>query len=181
MDQLREGYRLEAIGASELADRHYRSVIDEIEQVRMADSTLTDDAVAELALRHGLRLISFGKFLNAEAALLTALHSFQGTLDRERSVGRVRDIARTAAWLGIARTRQGDLRGARKGFEIAIAHWRSALRFDGSSVGQVVATQSLASTLTRYAQVLSRLGAADEAFEAEAEARMLKSHGLVTH
>lgn len=182
LERLRAGYELDALGASDLADRHYREVIDELERLRGdGESALTDEIIGGLALRHGIRLLSFGKLLSAEAALLTALHSFQSTLSNDCHVGRVREIAQTASWLAVARKRQGDLHGAVEAFDTAIRSWRSVLQFDGTAHGQRLSTRSFTATLHGYAKVLRRLGDAAGAERATDEARLLHAHAPVSH
>lgn len=181
IDRLEPGYELDAVGASDLADRHYQTVINELEQLHADGRTrLTEEVIAHLALRHGIRLLSFEKYLNAEAALLTAVHLFRKTLANDSHVGRVRELAQATSWLAFARRRQGDSPGALQALEEAIRYWRSVVMYDGSTTGQKLACRSLAAMLRSYSRLLRRLGCDAAADQASSEARTLSSPSGVT-
>ena len=172
--RFQKGYLLDLAGAHDAADRHYFEVITEIEELCAEHpSSISSYAFGKIALRHGAKLVFFGKYFSAEAAFLTALHSFDTTLSGDCSLTQIRELALTNSWLGRVRYLRGDFESALLAYRKAVSQWHSVARYQSKPHLRRRSLRTLAITLRGLSRTLNKIGQKEAADAARTESEDL--------
>lgn len=122
------GYRLDKAGAQDSANEIYRSVIDAIDELRSAtDTRVSDVAIAECALKHGISLCQLGRFLEARAAFRYAVDTLEQLLMCDTTSSVIEKLAHALRLLAFTKIKCGNIRAARRNFRRSIALYRNLI------------------------------------------------------
>lgn len=159
-----EGYSLLRRGADTAAERSFTYAVALLEKWRSAgDGTYSSHRFAELAIRHGSKLLQFKRYDQAALAFEVAVEEIELNSHSGASVDATSQRARALCMLGLCYRLLLSFDDANVVYRQSIAAWKLAASFTSREDAQLRAMRSLAATMYSYSRSLKLQGERSEA------------------
>ncbi len=158
------GYALEVGGNHAAAIRCYEQVVRALETWRsQSPQDNREGVLAEIALRHGAKLVRLRRFELSLAVLNTAVFYAEEAIQYSVTSEVVAVLAAAEGWRGLVERLMRNHPAALESYERATAIWRRVLMFAGDRGVQSKYRRALAASLFGMARTLRLMGQDTEA------------------
>lgn len=164
MISFNEGYSLLRRGAENSAERSFAYAVALLEKWRSSgDGTYSSHRFAELAIKHGSKLLQLKRYDQAALAFEVAVEEIEINSQSGASVDATAQRARALCMLGLCYRLLLNFDGANVVYRQSISAWKIAASFTCREDAQLRAMRSLAATMYSYSRSLKLQGERSEA------------------